>query len=95
MVYFEQNGGCDQKILLLAKILQILFNLIFFSRALDRFYKRLQATCRLLPVNMHDKNPGAGTMTLSKEGMSLVLDVSKHVCQVTLNKLKSQLGMVS
>ena len=44
---------------------------------------------------MHDKNPGAGTMTLSKEGMSLVLDVSKHVCQVTLNKLKSQLGMVS
>lgn len=44
---------------------------------------------------MHDKNPAAGTMTLSKEGMSLVLDVSKHVCQVTLNKLKSQLGMVS
>lgn len=59
-------------------------------RSLDRFYRRLQATCRILPVSSADKIPGS-TMTLSKEGMSLVLDVSKHVCQVTLNKLKLDL----
>jgi hypothetical protein len=46
--------------------------------SLDRFYKRLQATCRLLPVSPNDRNPGAGTMTLSKDGMSLVLDIGKN-----------------
>ena len=46
--------------------------------SLDRFYKRLQATCRLLPVSPNDRNPGAGTMTLSKDGMSLVLDIGKY-----------------
>ncbi len=58
-------------------------------RALDRFHRRLQATCRLMPTgNSVGKDGG---LTLSKEGMSLILDVAKHTCQVTLDKLKDQL----
>lgn len=60
-------------------------------RALDRFYRRLQATCRLMPVTNASTIPNAGSLTLSKEGMTLILDVAKHVCQVTLEKLKSDL----
>jgi hypothetical protein len=43
-------------------------------RSLDRFYRRLQATCRLMPISAGAaKNPNnSGSMTLSKEGYSFL-----------------------
>ena len=61
------------------------------ARAIDRFYRRVQATCRLMPVCAAAKVPNVGSLTLSKDAMSLVLDVSKHICQVALDDLKSKL----
>jgi len=61
-------------------------------RAVDRFYRRIQATCRLMPVSSSTSStPNVGALTLSKNSMSLILEVSKHVCQVALDDLKGKL----
>ena len=69
---------------------------VLLVRALDRFYKRLQGTCRLMPVcapaNASGLQvPNVGSITLSKNGMTLVLTVAQHVCDVTLRSLKMKL----
>ena len=47
------------------------------------------ATCRLMPVSSSTSStPNVGALTLSKNSMSLILEVSKHVCQVALDDLK-------
>ena len=52
---------------------------VLLVRALDRFYKRLQGTCRLMPVcasnNGGQVPANVGSITLSKNGMSLVLTI--------------------
>ena len=61
-------------------------------RALDRFYKRLLATCRLMPVcSSPGQVPNVGSISLAKNGMSLVLDVAKHACDLTLQSLRAKL----
>ena len=68
---------------------------VLLVRALDRFYKRLQGTCRLMPVcapaSSGGQVPNVGAITLSKNGMTLVLTVAQHVCDVTLRSLKMKL----
>ena len=52
----------------------------------------ISATCRLMPVSSSTSStPNVGALTLSKNSMSLILEVSKHVCQVALDDLKGKL----
>lgn len=49
-------------------------------RALDRFHRRLQAMCRLLP-----------TIDFSRAGLDLVLEAAELHCKATLEHLKERL----
>ena len=51
-------------------------------RALDRFHRRLQAMCRLLPQNSNE---------FARSGLELVLDASEDHGRLALDHLKSQL----
>ena len=53
------------------------------------------ATCRLMPVSSSTSStPNVGALTLSKNSMSLILEVSKHVCQVALDDLKGTIHIL-
>jgi len=51
-------------------------------RALDRFHRRLQAMCRLLPQNAND---------FARSGLELVLQASEDYCKLSLEHLKRKL----
>ncbi len=62
------------------------------ARSIDRFYRRIQSICRLMPISAGSSQcPNVGSLTLSKDAMSLVLEIAKHLCQVALSDLKSKL----
>ena len=64
--------------------------MIFDYSIIDMIY--FTATCRLMPVSSSTSStPNVGALTLSKNSMSLILEVSKHVCQVALDDLKGKL----